>query len=80
MSADVHDLDEGDWEILLERIAQKNCTPIVGSGAVTGGPPEGVPADKWISTPSLLPRAGIGDRSLNIRSRMPHASNVWRSS
>jgi hypothetical protein len=47
MSAVVHDLDEGDWKILLERIAQKNCTPIVGSGAVTGGPPECVAADKW---------------------------------
>jgi SIR2-like domain len=40
-------LDDSDWELLLGRIADKKCTPIVGSGAVTGGPPEGVAADKW---------------------------------
>jgi hypothetical protein len=47
MSSDGHNLEDGDWKLLLERIAGENCTPIVGSGAVTGGPPEGVGADNW---------------------------------
>jgi len=47
MSFGDHNLDDGDWKLLLERIAGKNCTPIVGLGAVTGGPPEGVGADTW---------------------------------
>lgn len=47
MNSDNHNLDEGDWELLLERISDKKCTPIIGSGAVTGGPPQGVTADKW---------------------------------
>src|SRR6266480_4652875 len=41
------DLTDGDWKLLLERIQGKNCTPIVGSGAVIGGPPAGVGTDKW---------------------------------
>ncbi len=40
-------LTDGDWKLLLERIQGKNCTPIVGSGTLTGGPPEGVGADEW---------------------------------
>jgi SIR2-like domain len=47
MSSDDYNLDDGDWDLLLERIADKKCTPIVGSGAVTGGPPKGVETDKW---------------------------------
>ena len=47
MSSNGHDLEDRDWKQLLERIADKKCAPIVGSGAVTGGPPEGVEADKW---------------------------------
>ena len=47
MNLDDHNFDDGDWELLLERIADKKCTPIVGMGAVTGGPPQGVTADKW---------------------------------
>jgi hypothetical protein len=47
MSVDDYNLDDGDWDLLLERIKDKKCTPIVGSGAVTGGPPKGVETDKW---------------------------------
>jgi hypothetical protein len=47
MNSDDQNLDDGDWELLLENINDKTCTPIVGSGAVTGGPPEGVEANKW---------------------------------
>jgi hypothetical protein len=45
--ASEHGLDDGDWATLLERIADKKCTPIVGSGACIGGPPAGVSEDKW---------------------------------
>jgi hypothetical protein len=47
MSLDDYNLDDGDWDLLLERINNKKCTPIVGLGAVTGGPPKGVETDKW---------------------------------
>jgi SIR2-like domain len=40
-------LDEGDWKLLIERINAKKCTPIVGSGACTGGPPAGVSEEEW---------------------------------
>jgi hypothetical protein len=42
-----HGLEEDDWKDLLERIEDKNCAPILGSGALTGGPPQGVEADGW---------------------------------
>ena len=42
-----HGLDDRDWNLLLKRITEKKCTPIVGSGACTGGPPVGVSEEKW---------------------------------
>jgi hypothetical protein len=47
MSSGDYNLTDSDWKLLLERIKGKNCTPIVGAGAVMGGPPEGVEAEKW---------------------------------
>ncbi len=47
MSFGDKNFDDDDWDLLLERIKGKKCTPIVGSGAVTGGPPVGVETDKW---------------------------------
>lgn len=40
-----HGLEDRDWNQLLEQIQHKKCTPIVGSGAVTGGAPVG--ATNW---------------------------------
>jgi hypothetical protein len=45
--ASEYGLDDRAWTLLLERIAMKKCTPIVGAGACIGGPPVGVSAEKW---------------------------------
>jgi SIR2-like domain len=51
MSADPgasdYGLDDSDWDLLIERINDKKCTPIVGSGACAGGPPAGVSEEEW---------------------------------
>jgi hypothetical protein len=47
MSSEGYKLPDSDWKLLLERISGKNCTPIIGSGAVTNDPPVGVEKDKW---------------------------------
>jgi len=46
-AASDHGLDDRDWGLLLELIADKKCTPIVGSGACIGGPPVGVREKQW---------------------------------
>jgi hypothetical protein len=45
--ASEHGLDDRAWATLLEFLAMKKCTPIVGSGACIGGPPVGVSEEKW---------------------------------
>jgi SIR2-like domain len=41
-------LEEGDWDTLLQRIKNKECTPFIGAGASTGSVPPALKlARKW---------------------------------
>ena len=55
------DLKEETWEILLERIRDKKCTPFLGAGACAGALPLAVncPATSPMSKITLLRTAAI---------------------